>query len=86
MVYPKSFWGKPYSEVPPLRNSFHENSLIGFLCKGILLTSNRLCIPWYKKHFIFQRAIKIVKKTILKYALLYNDLIVLASTESFMKL
>ena len=39
-----------YSEVPPLRNSLHKDSLIGFLCQDILL-QNRVCIPWYKKHF-----------------------------------
>ena len=26
-----------YSKVPPLRKSFHKNSLIGFLCENILL-------------------------------------------------
>ena len=38
-----------YSKVPPLRNSLHKDSLIGFLCQDILL-QNRVCIPWYKKN------------------------------------
>ena len=33
-----------------LRNSFHIDSLIVFLCQDILL-QNRVCKPWYKKHF-----------------------------------
>ena len=37
-----------YSKVPPLRNSFRKNSMIGFLCENVLL-QNRLYVPWYKK-------------------------------------
>ena len=41
------------SKIPPLRNSLHKDSLIGFLCQDILLPNNKVCIPWYKETLLY---------------------------------
>ena len=64
-----------YSKVLPLRNSLHKDSLIGFLCQDILLQTG--CVyHGIRNTFILQTAIKIAKKTFLKYALLCDDAMV----------